>query len=229
MENNKQTDMLTWKERLEGLAGLPEPAFAKDAAWEKLSGRLQGPVARRKLGWYWAAACFVLLMAIPFLLIRRSSHVTPQAPLVKQPASPAISSFPDTLAQTGYRQPALVQQPVLASASASGQRRKQHHSTRITILKPDTVSITPDAIQLTIVAPADTAVVMMVAMPAKKKLPVVHINELGKQEQENAKFATHSDGHSLKLKWLSPDNNTGNSISPAADADMIKIKIPLKN
>jgi hypothetical protein len=63
MEADNQNRWNSLQSKLEGLTEIPdEPAFDTNAAWNKLSGRLEKKAIHRKPIFYWAAAAILLLI-----------------------------------------------------------------------------------------------------------------------------------------------------------------------
>jgi len=234
MANEKQTDSFTWKSRLADLDSLPEEPVDKNAAWEKLHSRLHQKPARTKAAWYWAAACLLLLMVLSFLIVKQSGNTTGPS-IVQQKNAPAAPLHVTKVRQLVKEQPVVIsiapviKVPLLPVAERPGHNN--HTGKRKLLLQRLSIAGgRQDIKSVQVVVPADTTVVLVAAAPVKKKLPVVHINELGKQEQENAKFATHTDRSSLRIKWLSQENYPATDLPPAnTDRELLKIKIPLKN
>ena len=63
MEADNQNRLDSLRSNLDGLSEIPgEPAFDTNAAWNKLSGRLEKKAIHRKPVFYWAAAAILLLL-----------------------------------------------------------------------------------------------------------------------------------------------------------------------
>ena len=76
MLNEKHNDHHGWKNKLEGLTGLPgETALDKNAAWEKLHSRLQENPRKKKAVWYWAAACLLAALSIPLMMVNKKENI----------------------------------------------------------------------------------------------------------------------------------------------------------
>src|SRR5262244_4018272 len=60
MSNENPSNTPHWRDKLDDLDHLPGSTFSRDAAWDKLHGRLRGNKKSKKIVWYWiAAACFL--------------------------------------------------------------------------------------------------------------------------------------------------------------------------
>ncbi|MEP6725763.1 MAG: hypothetical protein ABJC98_08110 [Bacteroidota bacterium] len=233
MSNEKQTDTAGWKSKLEQLDSLQEDSIRdKNISWEKLHDRLHEKPRRNKIVWYWAAACLVLLAGFPWLLKKSSI-----GPVVKNIVQQKQNPTPVTPVKTTNE----AQLPLISSKPFPEKEviPRTAKSTRYTNKKnkindPDaimTIAIKPaTANEQVIVHVPDTVVAFTAMISTKKKLPVIHINELGKQEQENARFASRNQWPSFQIKFLNQDNYSGTSLPAGNTAqDMLKIKIPFKN
>ena len=231
MASEKQTDPLYWKNKLAGLDKLPGEACDQNAAWERLHARLQEKPVRKQYTWYWAAACLLLVTALSLLLTKHTDTL-PAKDFVQQPST--TSPLPLAADKTDHL-------PNIASGPAGKEIVKQHtagavkhlvNDKRIKKLQPvavgnrEAVAIPPDIV----VAVPDTQTATAAVVPAKKKLPVVHINELGKQERENARFASENHWPSFQIKFFNGDSYSGAPLPAGGTTqEMLKIKIPLKN
>ncbi|MEO6316162.1 MAG: hypothetical protein ABIU63_09450 [Chitinophagaceae bacterium] len=233
MANEKQTDGLHWVNKLDQLDSLPGASMPdKNSSWERLHGRLHEKRRRKNHGWYWAAACFLLLSAWPLLVKIKKQPVSlqnlveqRQVPIQSIPAivinpdmMPVITSKPPAKKEMAYHSLKHTPNPIEKNKIDPGEGMIAADS------KADSTTTTMSG------HGPDTAVALVAAMPAKKRLPVVHINELGKQEQENAKFASRTQWPAFQIRFLNQENNSGTSTAPVHTAsDILQIKIPLKN
>ena len=68
MSNENPNNTPHWRNKLDELEHLPGSSFNKDAAWDKLYGRLRGNRKSKKIYWYWiAAACLLFGLMITLL------------------------------------------------------------------------------------------------------------------------------------------------------------------
>ena len=232
MLNEKQTDTAGWKSKLEQLDSLQEESIRdKNISWEKLHDRLHENPRRNKIAWYWAAACLLLLAAFP-LLLKKSSNGPVVKDIVQQkqiftPVAPVKTINEDQLLHISSK-PVPEKEIILHTAKSTRYSNKKNK-----INWPDaimTIAIKPAVTEQVIVHIPDTVVAFTAVVPARKKLPVVHINELGKQEQGNARFASRSQWPSFQIRFLNQDNYSRTSLPAGSIAqDMLKIKIPFKN
>src|SRR5215467_10038920 len=87
MSHENQDKQIHWRDRLESLDYLPGKTLNKDAAWDKLYGRLRGEQRHKKIAWYWiAAACSAIVLVVALMMNRNTSKtdVTNIQPAVKQ-------------------------------------------------------------------------------------------------------------------------------------------------
>lgn len=229
MTNEKQNEVAHWINKLTELDALPEAASDKDALWQHLHERLQQKPKRKKTIWYWAAACLLLLIALPLLLKQRTPNT-----IVKNIVQQKENSAP----------PLVINKEQLPVISITANNKtttlphvKENNPPKNTAYIPKAAYslpariIEPGTTAAIIPVPLpDTAVAIIATVPDKKKLPVVHINELGKQEQEEAPFASHNQRSSFQIKIFNQDSYPGTPLPANNTAtDMLKIKIPLKN
>ena len=65
----------TGRSRLEEVKSLPDKLLSdKNAAWEKLHGRMHAKPHRIKPFWYWAAACLLVSLTISFLTANKKQQ-----------------------------------------------------------------------------------------------------------------------------------------------------------
>lgn len=180
---NERAGSNNWKEKLADAGALGDYLSPdKNAAWEKLHDRMHAPVQKKRTGWYWlAAACMLGLTSGAFLLL----HTKQPAMVVKQEVKvnptpdsiatlhpintvPVIKTQDETTAVIAVKKLPLTKQlkkimiaPIESAAVKAGD------STVITASNIQPVNITT------------TAPLTVTTTPEKKKLKVVHVNELG--------------------------------------------------
>jgi len=210
MQSENHNNFPTWKSKLEELESLPgETMPDKNAAWEKLDARMKGKKPQKKAVWYWiAAACILFLFTIPSIIPGKKDH-QPANTALKQnqnekPASVPILSPPKDSATIKY--PVLSKKKVAVISIKSNQlaHRNIREDKSVKFRVYDTVSIeNPIAatVKKTLQA-IDTSSVFVSTMPAKKRLPVVHVNELDDPANIPPQVARNSEkpsSHFLKL------------------------------
>lgn len=224
---DEKADKFHWKSKLEQLADLPgEAPFDQAAAWQKLYGRLQKKPLSRKTNRYWiAAACLLFVMVLSWLI-----WLQPGATLVKNtkpgytsPQSPPVLPSRDAVA-------VAVQQAVKKkSVSPLLTKKVRSHlvnvaaTSRPVLPAPDIIKevLPPIVIHQPVV---DT--IRLIAAAPKKKLKVVHVNELN-NTAEDGHLASNTTS-SLKER-LRADERSGFSTSRNASDNIIKIKLSSSN
>lgn len=233
MSEEKQNNV--WANRLEQLEQLPVAAWSKDAAWDTLYNRLQEKPRRRKAFWYIpAAACLLLAVLITWLMWpgKETAPVTnasPQKTTVGRTAQPVITK--DINVNTNKTQ-AVVQAKQEKNISHKESKRivtsqtvKYSLPVDIKAQEEPVVSMIPSAVPVT--APA-----IVITVAPKKKLKMVHLNEVGNPAEEEGKMAKFENWHSFQVKFNSPDVfavPSDKNINPSNRADGLTIKASSKN
>ncbi len=180
---NERAGSNNWKDKLGDAGALSDYLLPdKSAAWEKLHGRMHAPVQKKRTGWYWlAAACVLGFTGAAFLLLHTKQQVTVVKQEVKmkaaidsisvlQPASTATAK-PNhderTAVIAATKLPATKSLKKIMIAPIQSETVKANDSMLITAGNTQPINITP------------TAPLTATNTPEKKKLKVVHVNELG--------------------------------------------------
>jgi hypothetical protein len=219
--NKKSNNM--WKNKLEDTSELSFATLQnKEAAWDKLQDRLEKAPRKRSTIWYWvAAACILLIATVPFISTHKTNVVVQSTNNIKP--SENITTKQDRSEQKMMNETAMIHQP---------KKEKQHDhfikavvkkeavtdpSTQAEVVNNNIADTASTAIN-TISTPAnDTNTVNATAGAIKKKLRVVHINELG-EPVEVSETATHNtDLHLFQLKLAQQE--IYNTSSTAASSD----------
>jgi len=232
MLNEKHNDPFGWKNKLESLTGLPgEAAPGKDAAWEKLQERLQQKPRRNRVAWYWAAAGILLACIIPLLTANKKEDI-----VVRSKTQPQNKIAPPLVLPLPVKETVTAAKEIEKRQVENRITKDQHITTSKTNLKkeaPVTV-ITQTNIEkdpVTIIIPAattDTAAMVSVAAPAKKKLAVVHINELGSPSVQAFPPPNYVQAP-FKIKFKSGKAANQTFASQQQYAGGFKIKLSSKN
>ena len=217
------------QERLDALEHMPgELPFVKEAAWEKLYPRLGERPPRRTAKWYPAVAALLLLAFLPLLLNKRSTTIinNPVAHHTMPPPATHLKALVTGRSGTVPSKLPVQRTAGIARKTAGSATRKKIYAAGI--IQPSMVIANGGftAVEAPVIKTPDTSVQLAV-VSSRKKLPVVHINELGKQEQENARFAAHSQHNFFRLKLS--DSQPGGALPAATGQELLKTTIPLKN
>jgi len=201
MSNENPNNTPQWRSKLDELEHLPGAPFKGDAAWDKLYGRLAGNKKSKKIFWYWmAAACLLAGLIVTFLNQRKTiSQPEHHETAIKQPKKTdilvvrtnkyenRIESIEDKIIRRSDKPVQRNRRITLTQVSAKVQSNEPiiDHPEQDLIAKP-----------LQIVRNSTAAVVL-----PKKKLNVVHINELGDPVVESSDVTRIEDIHSFKLRF----------------------------
>jgi hypothetical protein len=176
-----------WTGLLENAEHFPAETFNKNEAWDKLYKRLHNKPQHKIAKWYWMAAACLLIIAAIFLLMNKQEQQPSFA------TNPLHSNEPAT---------GIVKKTVLTNennkelVSASKEDKKAVsptlHKNNVAVIKIETVtgrdldSVNNAALTKTAITPTihfDSA--MATTTPPKKKLRVVHVNEIDQPAEES--------------------------------------------
>jgi hypothetical protein len=233
MSEERHNESFHWKNKLDELHHLPEGnVFDKTAAWEKLHVRLGARVRNKMVLWYWsAAACLLLVLGSQWPRIKQDTTVLHNSDSQKQDKSfdskTTISGNKDsgfaveTSTKKGY---------VIRKESPKAFPKKQ----KITIVE-DTVTEKTSArneflldTSSRTIEQRDTAA-LAITSPVKKKLRVVHINELGRPLREEDNFARNNTAPAFSPRAFNDKVFPGFTGSRNASDDILKIKLSPSN
>lgn len=209
MPNENPNNDFHWKSKLEDLESLPGEKFNKDAAWDKLHMRMQGKRCNKKAVWYWAAAaCLLFAILTPWFLSKNNENT-----LVKNnQEQQKIQSLPSGLVPTNREDSIAFIQTIPAENNSPvnfvENPKKIFIPASHKALAAENVAIKKDkedflepVIIKEAAAPVDTQISIVIIVPEKKKLRVVHINELGEPVEEMPVMtARKTESHSFRLK-----------------------------
>ncbi len=229
MLNEKYNDPSGWKHKLDGLTRLPgEAALDKHAAWEKLQGRLQQQPRRSKAIWYWAAACILPALIIPLMMTDKKENVVVRNQALQQQQAAIASPIKIELPSKE-----TVDVPVMVTNSIENKERikivegivKENDTEKDDMVS--SVEVKPT----TVIIPApviDTVSTIAITIPVKKKLAVVHLNEL---ESEPVQFFAQP-GYvqtPFKIKFRNGKATNQSIASQQQYPGIFKIKLSSKN
>ncbi|MEO7046636.1 MAG: hypothetical protein ABI091_15130 [Ferruginibacter sp.] len=226
MSNEKTNNITSWRNKLEDADNLPNEILQdKNAAWEKLYGRLQPEAKKTKPVWYWAAAaCLLLMLAIPFI-INRINDKKIQEPLAEK-----------KLQQKKYIQPVIttpsteintVTTTFIPSKKENivSLRSKMQINNNVIAAPANSLAIKATMKYIQTAPVIDTpltiekAVQVLATAPIKeiKKLKIVHANELGSPviQPDDTHFASTKPSHFNFSKQIVFSTQPGSSTRPA--------------
>lgn len=210
MSNENLNSSGNWKSKLDELEGLPGKTLPdKHLLWEKLHERLGGKKGNKKVVWYWiAAACLLFALIISFLNSDKENHqiikdevvqkqqeklIIPPAPVIKKDESKSISPvFFKKNETVTFNQNEIKPAHIEISSRINNA-----------IHVPNTISEHDVVAQTTITEPPPTDNILNITdkLPGKKKLKVVHINELGDPVEKSTDMAHGKESHSFQFKF----------------------------
>ena len=207
MSNENPNNTSPWRNKLDELEDLPGSAFNKDAAWDKLYGRLRGNKGNKKMLWYWiAAACLLAGLLIALLNYdKNTSQPVNKETVMKQQLKEikkSVLKVEEVNKNESENNAGLIKNKIVTTSNKPIQRSRRtptevattkNHPDDIVINYPEKEPIVRPW-QIINTNPA-TAV-----LPQKKKLNVVHINELG-DPVESSDITRITDMHSFQLKF----------------------------
>lgn len=208
MLNENLNNDFHWKSKLEELESLPGETYNKEASWEKLHERMQGKRSNKKAIWYWAAAaCLLFALFMPWIFSKENENT-----LVKNNSEQKQIQTP-----TSHLMPANNKDSIAVISSPPVEKKLPVNpvESAIKIITPvDHTSLTFENAAIKkdkeeFIEPKinnnglpllDTQINIIAIVPEKKKLRVVHINELGDPVEESSAMARKTEIHSFQLK-----------------------------
>jgi hypothetical protein len=231
MLNEDPNKNFYWQNKLEGLEYLPGETFHKAIAWDKLHRRLRGKRSDKKFFWYRvAAASLLFVLMIAFLNYHKSSpKLSTIETTVKQPkkTDASHSMVSENKKTENINRDLRAKHNPVPGTKISNQKN-------YSIIPDETISKIhlndihsqkePSIKSLQIL---DTNSSISIVLPAKKKLNVVHINELGDPVVASPDITRNSDKHSFKLKLAREEVFVNSSIaSKTAGFTILNTKPP---
>jgi len=214
MISDKPNNNVDWKDKLANLEELAEEKFNKEASWEKLHLQLEPKAKSKRIIWYWmAAACLLLAFFISFFISNKKENELVKNNLMKKDInSLSTQDKPEINKDTSsiiYSLSIKSKTPVNSIKERNKTIRHKNLSTEIIQNKKE--EITAKEINTKAVMPVDTAIGIVASLPEKKKLKVVHVNELGDPVSESSNIARHNEQHSFQFKIMNQQVYTRSS------------------
>ncbi|MEO8861648.1 MAG: hypothetical protein ABI358_09505 [Ginsengibacter sp.] len=216
MTNEKPDNNSGWISQLDELECSQDEAFNKETSWNKLHERLHSRPNKRKAIWYWlAAACLFFTLFLSLFMLHKKENVlvknilqskksdsalVQHTPINKLDTTLIISSLPVKNYLTGHsihkiKETTATNHPKITVKEISRNRNEE---------------ITRE-VSNSIVTPVDTVVSLVANVPGKKKLKVVHINELGDPVSASPNIARYNEQHSFEFKFMNQEVYTRSS------------------
>jgi hypothetical protein len=205
MSNENPNNTPHWRNKLDELEHLPGSTFNGDAAWDKLYGRLRGNRKSKKIFWYWiAAACLLFGLMIALL----NQHYDISHPENKETAiknAKEIDKPVLRIDETNKEKPEtniqLINDKIVSTSDKPAQKIRRIIATEVSgkVQSNDVIINYPE--QEPIAEPLQIIKNLAIAVPPKKKLNVVHINELGDPLIESPDITRIENIHSFQFKF----------------------------
>lgn len=231
MLSKKHNDPFYWKNKLEALESLPgEAIIEKNAMWEKLDNRLHKTSVGNKAIWYWIAAGLLPLIVIVFTIPGNTeNNLAKQVSDKKEDRNtPVVVSQPDSKEHVtiSVSEPVEKIQPIVTIPVPVRMKERVEDTIKINesiavspLPKEQKIELTADSI-----LPADSILTIATVLPFKKKLPLVHINELETYPMQFSAPVNYAE--SVKLR----KNKTNNqNITTTQSRIGFNIKLSSKN
>ena len=183
---------------LDNLTNLPGEATADKAAlWQRLESRLQKKPQQKKAVWYWAAACLLICITVPFLFNSNKNKVVEAAIDNNNSRIKSDISQPNKIVvpENIKLNTTEIELPPVVGNAPSLKNKIQMIETK----QDSLVSNIPLPSDLIVQDNSPTEIDTLaktIAITAKKKLSVVHINEL----EEEDKIAAQNSNLAKSLK-----------------------------
>jgi hypothetical protein len=207
MSNENPNNTPHWRNKLDELEHLPGSTFKRDAAWDKLYGRLRGNKKSKKIFWYWVAAACLLFGLMVALLNQHngiSQHDNKETAIKKaKEIDKAVLRIDETNKEKSETNINLINDKIVSTSDKPAQKIRRIVATEVTgkVQSNDVVINYPEkeplAKPLEIIKTNSTTAVL----PSKKKLNVVHINELGDPLIESPDITRIENIHSFQFKF----------------------------
>lgn len=208
MINEKPNNNIDWKNKLDELESSSGAPFNKETAWNKLHERLEKKSNDRKILWYWiAAASLLLLLVITFIQPKKEKGVIVKNEIVQPRREklipPSVTNRQiDSVENIGAP---LIENRVMAIAHINKKKKivsvnlpgiKNENQLSVTVSNADIAVQRTNTTQRAI----DTTFNIASTFILKKKLKVVHINELGEPIEVPPDVAHNTIIHSFQFK-----------------------------
>jgi hypothetical protein len=208
MSNENPNNTPGWRNKLDGLEHLPGSTFNRDSTWDKLYGRLPGNKKSKKVLWYWmAAACLLFGVMIAILNYQKpNSQASNGETVMEQPKETNktdATADENKVNENTNESNREIKNKIISVRNRSVQKSQSLARTRVVakVHVDDPVTNYPEKEPLVkpleIIKTNSTTAVL----PSKKKLNVVHINELGDPVLETSDITRIADIHSFQLKF----------------------------
>ncbi len=230
---NENPNNRNWKDKLEDVEHLSTVTLQdKNAAWEKLHSRLHQKPHRNRAVWYWtAAACLLIAIIVPLITANKkqaeivTNNTVPVSPgkATAQQQLPVNKNVPTVVPADNNNKTVTIQtdQPINHKKINSGIGTVKSVMAPVVFIEQKDIPAVQNIAILPVQIPV-TETTTAVVLPAKKKLKVVHINELGDPVLEPRNTMHPDDYGVIQFKLINqqvytssplPSNSIGFNIS----------------
>ncbi len=234
MSHENHNNLKPWKNKLEEFKKIPEPLFDKGASWEKLYEKLNEKHPAKKTDWYWMAAAFLVFALIISLFFINNKPDKTTASEIKT-TSPNIAN--DANKTAGKKDEVEKASTIISSKNEIVANKKTNNKTIKTVpVKPflklrltDTVSEQSLAIKPggNFINPVNTSPDLVKAKPAKKKLKVVHVKELGDPAEGSTAIEGNVSTYYFQIRFANQEVYTSPAVSNEKGSAILKINTPV--
>ncbi len=229
MADNNFNSQGDWKQRIADLQDTGDTSFDQELAWNRLHERLQDKKPKKRFIWYWLAAASVAAMLILSILMTNKTERMPvhRSPVKlvdnKQQAGTLIKA-----SHNDVEQPASI--TVVDTTPPAGMKNQDelNQKKKETLTSPSIEVKSDDIVKKEIMdiaaIPVDTAISIVANAPVKKKLRVVHVNELGDPVNEPFQYKKYDDKASSRLRFMNQQVLSLPSVEAQTDHKIFSIK-----
>ena len=217
MINEKPNNNSNWINKLDELENIRGAGFNKEASWNKLHERLHSKSVKRRAVWYWlAAACLSFALFISLFMGHKKENVLVNNDLrANKSVSTSVQNMPTinkettSIISSSSNKNKLPGKSIHEINKAKASNRTNIRGNEIVQNKTE-VGITQQ-LTYSAVTPVDTLISLVANVSVKKKLIVVHVNELGDPVTESPNIARNNEQHSFQFKFMNQEVYTRSS------------------
>jgi hypothetical protein len=203
----------SWKQILENVDGFTgAPLKDKNAAWEKLHARLHKKTVNNLLSWHWVAAACLVVATITTIFLLSNKKQEPLITVSPAHRQPVTDTKKRLITEQKNAEPVSIKPRWKNKTDISYSQKNR------SIKKDDLISNNAPSIDSINKAPAMETVTqstlqvdsadrkITIIIPAKKKLRVVHINDLGQPAEESTADNKFIERHTFPLRINNHEN-----------------------
>jgi len=207
MQDNSQNNWKTLLEDPENFAGETVPH--KNEVWEKLYQRLYKKPRQKLVAWYLVAACLVIAVSVTVVVFvngKKQQQAFSVAPATVQNQLPLPTEY------VSGKEPKNSEQVLPAKQKTQTIVPAKKNNIAVTIpavahdlITDSIVKKLPNLVIRSNIINDSSAVSVTVVSPAKKKLRVVHVNEIGRPLEEPTVNNKFTEKHGLGWRIINAE------------------------